>query len=417
MLFELLCDLRTCCLPRLVKCGVAVALALCGYTALAFATATDGAVQQSFSRQTEYDIYGLTDSFMTDPDGFYDFRCSDDNLRALASFNDALSTSASFTFLSMFNQPVPVANFKGGPEFGYSYAVGQGSDEVQLDGSTAFNAKCVQINRAAFEFYDLRVAQGTAPAWSQVDYSQGRIPVLLGSKYAGVYAVGDTFTADLYGRVMTFEVVGLLEAGSVVSYQGDAAYGLDYSIVVPYPQRFAAMGQVGDGFNGIVLFAYVNGDVAVPKGTSAETLLDGLDRMGVATGFADFGVVGLYDYSTKMAQVRQLIAANVELVAGMVTLAMGIGCLIVAAADRSICQRRDKRRRVAELLGCGHEWRRDCTGIETVWWALSCVLTVAAVRVLPYQNSFALLATVAGLAIACLVDMGVCTVMERQAKQ
>ena len=94
MLFELLCDLRTCCLPRLVKCGVAVALALCGYTALAFATATDGAVQQSFSRQTEYDIYGLTDSFMTDPDGFYDFRCSDDNLRALASFNDALSTSA-----------------------------------------------------------------------------------------------------------------------------------------------------------------------------------------------------------------------------------------------------------------------------------------------------------------------------------
>ncbi len=414
MLFELLCDLRSCWFPRLVKCCVAVALALCGYTALAFATATDGAVQQSFSRQAEYDIYGLADNFMADPDGFYDFRCSDDNLRALASFNDALSTSASFTFLSIFNQPVPVADFKGGPEFGYSYAMGRGGDEVQLDGSAAFNAKCVQINRAAFEFYGLRVAQGTAPAWSQVDYSQGRVPVLLGSKYAGIYAAGDTFTAGLYGRTMAFEVVGLLEAGSVVSYQGDAAYGLDYSIVVPYPQSFAAMGQVGDGFNGIVLFAYMNGDVAVPKGTSTEALLDDLDRVGLNAGFADFGVAGLCDYSTKMAQVRQLISANAELVAGMVALATGIGCLIVAAADRSICQRRDKRRRVAGLLGRGHEWLRDCFGIEAVWWVLACALVVVAVHVLPYQNSPALLAAVAGLTIACLVDMGVCVVMERR---
>ena len=417
MLFELLCDWKNCWLPRLIKCCVAVALALCGYTALAFAKAADGTVQQSFSRQAEFDIYGLTDNFMSDPDGFADFRRSDDNLRALASFNDTLSTSTSFTFLSIFNQPVPVLDFKGGPEFGYSYAMGQGSDEVQQDGIAAFNAKSVQINQAAFEFYGLRVAQGSVPDWSRIDYSQGRIPVLLGSKYAGVYVVGDTFTASLYFRTMTFEVVGMLEAGSVVSYQGDPAFGLDYSIVVPYPQSFAAMGQVGDGFNGIVLFAYVNGDVAVSRGTSTEALLDELDRMGVETGFADFGVVDLCDYSTKMAQVRQLIASNVGLVAGMVALAVGIGCLIVGAADRSIWRRRGKRRRVAALLGSGREWRRECLGVDAAWWALACTVTVAAVRALPYQNTSALLVALAGLAIACLVDVGVCAIWERRAEQ
>lgn len=417
MLFEFLCDLKSCWLPRLVKCGVAVTLALCGYTALAFASAADGAVSQSFSRQAQFDIYGLADTFMSDPDAFYDFRQSEDGLRALASFNDGLSTSGLFTFLSIFNQPVPVLDFKGGPEFGYAYGMGRGTDKVELADGAALNAKSVQMNRAAFEFYGLRVSAGTEPSWSGVDYAQGKVPVLLGAKYNGVYSPGDVLAVSFYGRAMTFEVAGLLESGSSVMFMNDPAYGLDYSIIVPYPESFGAMGRLGDGFSGIVMFAYMNGDIAVPKGTQADDLLEELDRLGQSAGFSDYGLAGLYDYSTKMALTRRLIAGNAELVARMALLAAGIGCSIIVAGDWSICRRRENRRRVAALLGCGPECRRVFLGIEAAWWVLAMALVVVGVRLLPYQNAWAFLSAEGALVVASLVDLGVCLAFERRAER
>ncbi len=417
MLFELLCDLKGRWLPRLVKCGVAAALALCSYTALVFASAANGAVSQSFSRQAQFDLYGLADTFMSDPDAFYDFRQSEDDLRALASFNDGLSTCGLFTFLSIFNQPVPILDFKGGPEFGYSYGVGQGTDAVELPDGVALNAKSVQMNRAAFEFYGLRISSGVEPDWSEVDYTRGRVPVLLGAKYNGVYSPGDVLVASFYGHTMAFEVAGLLESGSSVLFMNDPAYGLDYSIVVPYPESFASMGQLGDGFNGIVMFAYLNGDIAVPKGAQVEDLLDRLDCLGQETGFSDYGLAGLYDYSTKMALIRRLIVENVELVARMMVLAAGIGCLVIAAADWSICRYRERRRCVAVLLGRGLECRRAFLGIEVAWWALTMALIALGACLLPYQNVGALFSVEGALVVACLFDLGVCRAFERRAER
>lgn len=414
MLSEFVHDFRRCWPLRIIKCGVAVAISLCVYTVLAFGFSADGAIQQSFSRQDGFDIYSLVDSFMDDPEGFYAFRQNEESLRSLASFNDALSSSSDFVYLSVFDQSVPVFDFKGGAEFGYSYGMGGGSDVIDFDGRSAFNAKAIQINRAAFDFHGLRVAQGGIPSWDDVDWNQTRLPVLLGSAYKSIYTPGDSFVGNLYGRLMTFEVVGLLEEGSSIPYQGNPAFGLDYSISIPYPASFENLASVEDGFGGIVQFAYVNGELAVARGEQTVTLLDALDRIAQSTGFADYGVAGLYDYATKMAQVRQLIGDNIAVVELMTALVACIGCVILVAADFFLASRHLRRRRTAELLGDASMWRREVAGIALLWWAVTAVLSMLLMGALPYRNAAFQFVTLAALLLLALLDTVFSLIQERR---
>ena len=414
MLDELWYDLRRCWPLRIIKCGIAAAISLCVYTLLAFAFSADGAIQQSFSRQANFDIYSLVDSFMDNPEGFYAFRQSDEKLRSLAGFDNALSSSADFAYLSAFDQPVTVFDFKGGAEFGYSYGTGSGSDTFDFDGRSAFNAKAIQINRAAFDFNGLQVDQGDSLPWSDVDWGQPSLPVLLGSAYEGVYGLGDSLEGDLYGRSITFEVVGFLEGGSGIFYQGNPAFGIDYSILIPYPASFEGLANAEDSFGGIALFAYVNGELAVARGEQTGTLLDTLDRIAQSTGFDDYGVAGLYDYATKMAQVRQLIGDNVVIVGLMTALVACIGCAVLFAADFSVTSGHLVRRRVAELLGDANTWRREATGITLFWWGATAALSMLLMGMLPYRNPVSQFATLGALVLLALLDTCFSLIQERR---
>lgn len=414
MLDELWYDLRRCWPLRIIKCGIAAAISLCVYTLLAFAFSADGAIQQSFSRQANFDIYSLVDSFMDNPEGFYAFRQSDEKLRSLAGFDNALSSGADFVYLSAFDQPVPVFDFKGGAEFGYSYGTGSGSDAFDFDGRSAFNAKAIQINRAAFDFNGLQVDQGDSLPWSDVDWNQSSLPVLLGSAYEGVYGLGDSLEGSLYGRSITFEVVGFLEGGSGILYQGNPAFGIDYSILIPYPASFEGLANAEDSFGGIALFAYVNGELAVAKGEQAGVLLDTLDRIAQSTGFDDYAVAGLYDYATKMAQVRQLIGDNVVVAGLMTVLVACVGCVILVAVDLSLASRHLVRRRVAELLGDVNVWWSEVAGIALFWWVVAAALSMLLVGALPYWNPASQFVTLAALLLLALLDTVFSLIQERR---
>ena len=213
---------------------------------------------------------------------------------------------------------------------------------------------------------------------------------------------------------MTFEVVGLLEEGSSIPYQGNPAFGLDYSISIPYPASFENLASVEDGFGGIVQFAYVNGELAVARGEQTGTLLDALDRIAQSTGFADYGVAGLYDYATKMAQVRQLIGDNIAVVELMTVLVACIGCVILVAADFFLTSRHLRRRRTAELLGDASMWRREVAGIALLWWAVTAVLSMLLMGALPYRNAAFQFVTLAALLLLALLDTVFSLIQERR---
>ena len=80
-------DARRNALLLIGKCAVLSVIALCVYTLVAFSTSSEGAVRQSFERQTEYDLLSLADAFMTDPEGFYEFRQNGEGLQALSRFD------------------------------------------------------------------------------------------------------------------------------------------------------------------------------------------------------------------------------------------------------------------------------------------------------------------------------------------
>lgn len=398
-------DARRNALLLIGKCAVLSVIALCVYTLVAFSTSSEGAVRQSFERQAEYDLLSLADAFMTDPEGFYEFRQNGEGLQALSRFDDLLTSSTSFGFLSLFDQPVPVLEFKGGPEFGASYGRGAMSDVTDMNGELAFNAKAMQINKQAYDFYGIEVSKGNGIAWSDVDYRGMRIPVLLGAAYESVYLPGDVLAGSFYGRNATFEVKGILERGSTVAYLGDPAYALDYSIVIPYPASFDGFATVGDGFDGILLFAYVNGEVAVKRGTETSKVLDELDSISRQSGFESYEMVGLYDYSTMYSHVRRLISENLDLSKRIVALVALLGFGVIVSFDWALASRRTRRGEVALLLGESLDWRRTLALISVVWWGLSAALSICLVWALPYHNIVAGMTLAPVLLVECVLDL------------
>ena len=398
-------DARGNALLLVGKCAVISIVALCAYTLAAFSASSEGAVRQSFERQAGYDLLSLADAFVTDAEGFYQFRQNEDGLCALSRFDDLLTSSPSLGFLSLFDQPVPLVDFKGGVEFGESYGCGNMSDVVAVGEESAFNAKAMQMNRQAYDFYGIEVSEGDGIAWDCVDYRGMKIPVLLGAAYESVYLPGDVFAGSFYGRNATFEVKGILRRGSTVAYLGDPAYALDYSIVIPYPASFENFAAVGDGFDGILLFAYVNGEIAVERGVETSRVLDELDSISRQSGFESYEIVGLYDYSTKYSHVRKLISENLDLSKRIVTLVALIGFGVIVSFNWILAVRRACRGEVAMLLGEGLSWRRTLILISIIWWCLSATLAACLVWTLPYHNVEAGMTLVPVLLVECVLDL------------
>jgi len=262
-------------------------------------------------------FYTIVDNFY-DADAFYEFRQHSKNINRLGEFYNGLVESSKLEFISIFNQPINIKQYKG--DAGFLYNSQEFRNEKILDTS---NVKAIQLNSAAFELYQLSAAQGLSIDWHAVDYQKGVLPVLLGADYNGVYAVGSTFKGNFYGRTMTFEVVGLLEPNTFVYYKGNPEFYLDKYIVMPYPELCKSVDAMDFHFEGILYFAMINGDAATTLGE--KSFLREIKNIADSTEFTDFSVVGIPILSMRYAEMISVIKENQRLLSATMLL---VGILV-----------------------------------------------------------------------------------------
>lgn len=407
---EVLFDLRRNGVIMMLKAALVAALFLGVHTVIAFSFDTDEALDQHFSASADTNMYGILDS-LAEGDAFAEFRESPQKLTQLADFYHELNSNSTLKHLSVFNQSLPVRNFTGGPTFEHGYGTelataGAYYDEVL--GGTATPATSVQLNRSAYEFYQLDVAAGQSIDFSTVDYSSGTIPVVLGSDYAGVYDIGDTLTASLYFQKFDLRVVGILERSAAVYFDGDINHYLSNAIVVPYPDRIPAITPENQYFCGILSFAMLGGTLAAPQDTSAEEVLNLLGQISDRTGFHDYAVQNLPQYLVSFTAVRSLITSNADLLV-MIEVLTGIGVAVLAiAANVTMLARRRAVTGYAVTLGTPRQLIRV---MHSRMWAVelagTVLLLVVGTAVTPGATPYALGLTAALLAVWVAVDLGV----------
>ncbi|WP_209561652.1 hypothetical protein [Frigoribacterium sp. PvP032] len=378
---------------RLVaKILVLAFLATSLYNVVTFSQSTQAAVSQSFDDSARVDMYGLTDG-LTDPALFEQYLESLVNIEKVTTFYDSLQQDApaGVRLLSAFDQGMPVADFAGGETFEQGYGTQetvQGPYEDPVLGKQVVNVKSVQLNEAAFDFYNLAGQDDTELDWTAVDYESDTIPVLLGADYEGVYAVGDRLAADYYFKPTQMRVVGFLSPSASMFYQGDINYFLDDHLVVPYPKSITGAAESDPEFYGILAFAMLHANIAVERGQPDSAVFRALQGAATSSGFDQYALLSVPSYLTQFASVRALVHDNFALV-------LTVECLIAAAAlvmsgilTSSATRRRERRIRIAWELGQSRsDLERAALTIVAVEYAGLAAVFLAATHLLPHEDS------------------------------
>lgn len=247
-------------------------------------------------------FYTIVDSFYK-PEEFLEYRQSPDNINKIGDFYNSLSNSSGFIFLSAFSQPIPIENFSGDDKFLYN------SEEFQNKHKNfPMNVKSLQLNQSAFEFYKLKITKGNGFKWDNINYDSGKIPVLLGSNYEGVYEIGDTFIGNYYSKDFKFIVKGFIEPNSFIYYKGNPEFYIDEYVLIPYPKKIKPVVDSDFKFEGILYFAMINGDLS--SNSSKDELLNEIKEISNKTNFSNFSIVGLPELALKYSEMVSVINKN-----------------------------------------------------------------------------------------------------------
>lgn len=406
---ELTRDLRRNLPLFAIKSLIVGVFLLSVHSLVAFTESTETAVDRSFSADAEVNLFSLVDT-LADPDEFSAFRESRDALRTLGSFYEALDAHPDLTYLSSFDQPVPVREFAGGDTFDEGYGMQSGARGTYLDpvsGRESRDVKSIQMNRDTFEFYRLHLSSGEEIAWDAVDYTTSRVPVLLGASYDGTYRVGDELDGNLYSKDLVLEVVGFLEPAASIFYKGETNFFLDDYVLIPYPPALGSIEPSDQQFAGILRFAMFNGDIAASKDMSADMLLQELFAISQQTGFSGYTLTDVPSYLVQLTLTRRLIQDNLGLVA---TIEVLLGAAAIGAAlalNGYVALRRRDRDTVRLMLG--HDRIALNKTLASAWVVetlMTTALLIVGVALLPVDSGRALMVTTAGLAVCAGLDLG-----------
>ncbi|GAA3598543.1 hypothetical protein GCM10022198_23490 [Klugiella xanthotipulae] len=383
------------------------------YNFLSFSQETDAAINQSFSSDSEVNLYTLTDT-LVEADEFSEFRESKNELDKLGSFYNALNDGGQFTFLSIFDQPLPVKDFRGDETYDYGYGTEMSVQGKYFDedfGAQAQNVKSIQMNKNAFEFYKIRTEGGQEIPWKEIDYSGSEVPILLGSNYANLYRVGDVIQGNFYFKTLNLRVAGFLEPGSSIFYKNEINHYLDSYILIPYPDTLRGITDEEQFFQGILSFAMINGDLVARKDLSSAQLIEDLQAISRDTGFYDYTLIDVPTYLVQMSLTKSIIEDNYTLLLSII-LAMGIGVICVTFfINRGILVRRWEGGLVYWLLGRSREEiMREFLWYSTIEYALAFLIFWLAFVALPNKNEFILMNSLFFMlmflgAIYCTKDM------------
>lgn len=317
---EVLHDARQCVVARTVRSALLAATMVVVCAIGTFLASANDSLQTGLRGDAERHFVPIADS-LADPAAFEEYSSPDGIARAAAFYNALNTVLSGGSFLSVFDQQVAVRS----DETWHPYAAGpdgQAGPPAEYFhpamGGQVFDVRSVQLNKNAWDFYGLRLAEGAGPLeWGDVDYrGPGPHPVMLGANLRGVAEVGDTIKIGFYNTVFEFRVVGFLTPRSMIYLRGDFNYSLDDTVVIPYPMMLDPAGASGDAkqFLRILTFAMISGNIALNDGETFDTIASEIAGLAQRARFHEYSLLGAAPYLTQFRSVRALVRSNTVLV-------------------------------------------------------------------------------------------------------
>lgn len=312
------------------------------YICISFMYSSNEAINREFSDTQKENMYGLVDT-LQDPNDFSKFREDTASINHIADFYNQLNRSEEFNFLSVFNQPLPVTDFKGGVQFDYGFdteLMKKGFYQDEQTGERLFDVKALQMNARTFSFFNLSVKKGTTIDWDTVNYDSGVLPILLGSDYNGVYDVGDIIEGSLYFKKYQFKVVGILRENSSLFYQNDRNTFIDDHFIIPYPTKLPKATEKDKEFYGILNFAMINGNIAASREMSTTELLNKLHDVSLKSNFSHYTLLSMPAYLIQFNFMYNIIQKNLSLIFGVIALLSLALYIVLRCLDKVMIKRR-----------------------------------------------------------------------------
>ncbi|MBW3086059.1 hypothetical protein KEM60_02270 [Austwickia sp. TVS 96-490-7B] len=405
---ELIRDLSRGVAARVAKSALIATLLVASYTVAIFLVSVDDAMSQGLSPRAAREMVSITDS-LADPDAFAEVSGSEAGVRTAGKYYDELRSLPHGTFLSAFNQPVSVENFTGKREI---FALKRSGQIVMphRDPQTHTMIQPVtsmQLNQAAWDFYGLKVNEGSVFSWADVNYESQTIPIILGDAYHDTYRVGDAMKIEFYGRFLSAHVVGFLQPKSHLYYKGDMNHALNTSLILAYPPSLPAKNSEETAkFYSIMTFAMIAGDIAVNPGNSVAHVRRDIELASQRSQFYSYQILGAPSYLTQYTLVRDVVLQNRDLIAGLLLMVAAVGVLITGWVNRRTAHERREWIAAMWILGQPRAiTARVVLHSGLIYALLTIMLLIFGLSRLPGQNLTALIVTITVMTVVVIADL------------
>lgn len=300
---------------------------------------------QSFSKENiivnsyhNKTIYTMHDTLYEDDD-FQKFKSNYKNIDTISNFYNLAYENKNIEFLSVFDQPLDIEDFKGNKKFW----------ENREANSSEYNIKSLQMNEKVFDFNKLQISLGKGINWKEIKVLDKNIPVILGSDYKEFYKVGDQFNGKYYNRDVTFDVVGFLKDNQSIYYRKNLEFYLDEYILVPYPYKCEKITYKDNSdnylFKSTLYFAMINSDVSPIE--SDIDISKTLNNIASQSGFSNFTLLGESPIHNQYLQIINIIKTQQKLLVPLILISFFFTIMIQA---NTIFILKRKRQNVNKLV-------------------------------------------------------------------
>ncbi|GAC41196.1 hypothetical protein [Paenibacillus popilliae] len=282
----------------------------------------------AFVVQLHYESNGLQDKYQGKSiyhllDGYYDgtqfehFTSQPGYLKRLKNFYHDLTHTREFQYLAMDSHHILVKD-TGLPEhFNEGYEQGHKKRQQQIGDETFTAVKSFQMNKQAFDFFGLTIAEGAS--WREQDVQAGEgdtLPALLGASYRHIFQVGDEIVIDYYFKPFTIKVIGFLQANSKIYYNGDPEFYLDEHILLPHQEYDRKpLSKRDESFQKISYFAMINGYIVTDGSpASGSSMMQRVDTIARKSAIGSYSFIRFNPHFLKYRGVMTILQENRGLV-------------------------------------------------------------------------------------------------------
>lgn len=310
-------------------------------------------------------MFYLRDTLI-DADEFYKYREDENNINKLGDFYNHLSENDNLDFLAMNNQPIYKKE-----EIGLDSAI-----EYYDENQGTYQVKAFQLNKQAFDFYNLKISKGDAIQWDKINIDESKIPVLLSSDYENIYDLGDIIKGEYFFENVEFEVKGFLKENTFVHYGGNAEFYLDSYIIIPYPSACEKVIKLNSNDlyrKGIIYFEMINGNLISKYDEKGTNLL--LENISLDTGFFHYNLLGNSRFSSDYKQFIKVLEADKESYIMLMIIMTLLSCVLQISINRRILINRYDHYRLSIEWGYNGRYKDNRYLILSISYIISFVFS------------------------------------------